>query len=291
MNALTTLTRPVWNLASTPFVHIKGNGISFLTIILGLFLFFVATQLAKKMDKWVQRLLKDTDIDSGLKQSIGRFARYVVLMIGVLVTLQTIGIDLSSLAAIGAMLTVGIGFGLQNITQNFISGLIILFERPIKQGDVVKVGDISGRVVEIGARSTLIHTRDDVAIIVPNSQFISEQVVNESFSGERIRLHLNLGVSYGTDVEVVRKELIALAKSHSLVLDVPGPDVLFKDFGESSLNFELLVWVKNLWVDEIIKSELRFLIDKKFREIGIEIPFPQRDLHVKSPAGTNATLS
>ena len=282
MDSVTPFLEPVWNLISTPFIHIKGSGISFLTFILGMILFVVASMLAKRMDRLVARLLKDVDMEEGLKESLGRFARYTVLIVGMLVTLQTIGIDLSSLAAIGAMLTVGIGFGLQNITQNFISGLIILIERPIKKGDVVKVGDVTGRVAVIGARSTLIHTRDDVAIIVPNSQFIAEQVINESFSGDRIRLHLKVGVAYGSDVELVRKVLVEISKTHQNVLDFPAPSVLFKDFGDSSLDFELLIWVKNLWVDEVIRSELRYLIDKRFREENIQIPFPQRDLHLKS---------
>ena len=177
---------------------------------------------------------------------------------------------------------VGIGFGLQNIAQNFISGLIILIERPIKVGDVVQVGGVSGRVIDIQARSTLIQTRDDVSILVPNSQFISEQVVNESFRGDIIRYTIKVGVAYGTDTKLVQETLLQVAKEHSLVLKDPAPTVLFEDFGDSSLNFELLVWLEDLWTYRRTLSELRFEIDQKFRERNIEIPFPHRDLHIKS---------
>ena len=227
-------------------------------------------------------LLADQELDSGVKGSISRFTKYLVMLIGSLIALDTVGISLKSLAALGAVLMVGIGFGLQNITQNFISGLIILLERPIKVGDLVDVKGISGKVIDIGARSTLVHTRDDVAIIVPNSQFISEQVTNESFTGSRARHHLPIGVAYGADVELVEKILKEVAEAHSKVLKDPTPNVLFVEFGSSSLDFDLMVWVEDLWKFEEILSDLRFAIVKKFNEHNIEIPFPQRDLHLRS---------
>lgn len=230
----------------------------------------------------VKKFLDSKDLNSGVKDSISRFARYTVIIAGALIALDTIGISLKSLAALGAVLMVGIGFGLQNIAQNFISGLIILLERPIKVGDIVKVQGVSGVVKEIGARSTLINTRDDIAIIVPNSQFISEQVVNESFSGETIRLHLNIGVAYGSDVNLVKDVLLKIGAEHTNVLKSPAPNVLFTDFADSSLNFELRIWVNDLWTYDSILSDIRFKIIEKFNEKNISIPFPQRDLHIKS---------
>lgn len=276
------ITGKIWNLIRTPLFEISGNKFSIMSLILAIVVFYLSVILSKMAERFVKNLLADKELDQGVKGSIERFTRYVVVIIGVLMTLDTVGISLSSLAALGAVLMVGIGFGLQNITQNFISGLIILLERPIKIGDLVKVQGVSGRVIEIGARSTLIHTRDDVAIIVPNSQFISEQVVNESFSGEKMRLHIPVGVAYGSDTEQVKEVLLKVASENKRVLDHPKPSVNFNDFGDSSLKFELRVWVRELWENDIIKSDLRFAVDKAFRENEIQIPFPQRDLHLKS---------
>ena len=228
------------------------------------------------------RFLAGRHIDRGVKGSIERLIRYIVVILGFFVALDSLGISMTSLAALGAVLMVVIGFGLQNVTQNFISGLIILLERPIKVGDLVEVGGNTGRVHEIGIRYILIHTRDDIAIIVPNSQFISEQVVNESFSSETIRRRLHVGVAYGSDEELVKKILLEVAQSYEKVLKETAPNVLFLDFGESSLDFALQIWVNDLWRYETILSDLRFAIDAAFRANKIEIPFPQRDLHLRS---------
>lgn len=272
----------LWEALSTPLFELSGNKLSVMTFFTALVLFVVFIKVASVVEKLLRRYLHKKNIDSGVKDSLARFGRYLMIVLGVVVTLETIGISLSSLAALGAVLMVGIGFGLQNIAQNFISGLIILLERPIKVGDVVKVGDISGRVVDIQARSTLIQTRDDVSILVPNSQFISEPVVNESFSGNKIRYKVKVGVAYGSDTTKVKELLMAVARENSRVLTSPEPDVLFGDFGESSLDFELRVWLNDLWSYRVVLSELRFEIDKKFRENKVEIPFPQRDLHLRS---------
>ena len=277
-----TISKYIWKFLTTSLFEISGNKISILSLILALMLFYFSSVLSKAAKKYVAKFLKDTELDIGVRGSIERITGYVVQVIGILITLHTLGINLNSLAALSAVLMVGIGFGLQNITQNFISGLIILFERPIKVGDLVTVDEISGKVVEIGARSTLIHTRDDVAIIVPNSKFISEQVVNESFSGDRRRLRVNVGVAYGSDVEKVKEALMKVALEHPGVLQEPAPSVLFKNFGDSSLDFDLIIWISKMWEFEVILSDLRFGIDKGFREENITIPFPQRDIHIIS---------
>jgi small-conductance mechanosensitive channel len=206
----------------------------------------------------------------------------LTVILGVFIALDTIGISLASIAALGAVLMVGIGFGLQNVAQNFVSGIIILLERPIKQGDIVVVGGVSGKVRDIRVRSTVIETRDDVAIIVPNSQFIADQVINDSFSGHNIRRILKVGVAYGSDVEKVTELLMGIANAHEQILNTPGAKVLFMDFGSSSLDFELRFWVKELWTTDTILSDLRYDIDRKFRQENIEIPFPQRDLHIRT---------
>ena len=282
MDSVFNVLKASWGYISYPLFEISGTKISVISIFLCVAFFALSLRLANAAERVIEKLLADKDLDSGIKGSIARFTRYAVMIVGALIALDTVGISLSSLAALGAVLMVGIGFGLQNITQNFISGLIILLERPIKVGDMVKVQGVSGKVVEIGARSTLIHTRDDIAIIVPNSQFISEQVVNESFSGEKIRLHLEVGVSYSSDPELVRQTLMEVAKEHKKILNEPKPHVFFRNFGDSSLDFTLTVWVHELWFFERVMSDLRFSVMKKFKEKNIEIPFPQRDLHLRS---------
>lgn len=271
-----------WNALSTPLFEISGSKLSVMTFLSAVFLFVIFIKVAHYVEKILRKLLHEKQLDSGVKDSLARFGRYITIIIGAIVTLETIGISLSSLAALGAVLMVGIGFGLQNIAQNFISGLIILLERPIKVGDVVEVGGISGRIIDIQARSTLVQTRDDVSILVPNSQFISEQVVNESFSGSQMRYGVKVGVAYGSDTQLVKNTLLEVAHKHPNVLSHPSPDVLFKDFGDSSLDFELRVWLSDLWTYSVTLSDLRFEIDQQFRKNNIEIPFPQRDLHVKS---------
>ena len=271
-----------WGLVTAPMVVLGGNNISLISIVLAGGLMWSAFVLGRAGEAIVQRALSDRDIDSGVKSSIERFTRYLIVVIGFWIALGSIGINLNSLAAFGAILGVGIGFGLQNITQNFISGLIILIERPIKKGDMVEVKGVKGKVLDIQARSTLVLTRDDVVIIVPNSQFISEQVVNDSFSGEKIRLSLKVGVAYGSDVELVQKTLTEVAYRNPKVLNSPHPKVLLMDFGDSALEFELRLWVDDLWDRELVLSDVRYEIEAAFRAKGIVIPFPQRDLHLVS---------
>tara|TARA_R110000868_G_scaffold38661_9_gene135176 strand:+ start:8951 stop:9823 length:873 start_codon:yes stop_codon:yes gene_type:complete len=279
---LIDLAKEFWTALSEPLFEISGNKLSVMTFITAVILFVVFIKGAHVVERFLRKFLNDKPIDQGIKNSLARFGRYITIVIGAIITLETIGVSLSSLAALGAVLMVGIGFGLQNIAQNFISGLIILLERPIKEGDIVEVGGVSGRVIDIQARSTLIQTRNDVSILVPNSQFISEQVINESFSGQQIRYSVSVGVAYGSDTKLVKETLLAVAAANPKVLKNPGADVLFTNFGDSSLDFELRVWLEDLWSYIIVLSELRFAIDEQFREKQITIPFPQRDLHVVS---------
>ncbi|PIK15443.1 mechanosensitive ion channel domain-containing protein [Halobacteriovorax sp. JY17] len=275
-----TWLKTTFKYISMPLFEISGNKISLISILLAVGVFFLTTTLAKMSEKFMDRFLADKGLDTGVRGSIVRITRYIVLFVGLMITLDTVGISLSSLAALGAVLMVGIGFGLQNITQNFISGLIILFERPVKVGDFVSVKDISGRVVEIGARSTLIHTRDDVAIIVPNSQFISEQVINQSFTGETMRMTVDVGVAYGSDTANVKKVLLEVAGETAGILIDPPPKVFFENFGDSALQFSLAVWINDIWDNRETLSNVRLAIDKRFREEKISIPFPQRDIHI-----------
>lgn len=232
----------------------------------------------------VTRILKRSKkIDIGLAESIGTMTRYVILILGFFIVINSTAIDLSALGLVFGALGVGIGFGLQNITNNFISGLIIIFERPIKVGDRIQVGDLDGDVVEIAARATTILTNDNISVIVPNSSFIDNEVINWSHTDRKVRFKFPVGVSYKEDPRFIRRLLMEVAQENNGVLTKPPPDVLFESFGDSSLMFQLLVWTNNYTErPRVLKSQLYYAIFKKFKDNHIEIPFPQRDLHIRS---------
>ncbi len=227
------------------------------------------------------RILKDRKLEIGVKDSIIRITGYVLWGIGVLIALRVMGISGTSLTVVFGALGIGLGFGLQNIFNNFLSGIILLFERPIQVGDIVEIGGIWGTVREINVRSTQVRTFDNADLIIPNADFISQSLTNWSFRDARVRRTLAVGVAYGSDIELVRRLLIEVAYKHPRILRRPHPEVLFSDFGESALIFKLRFWVHIDWF-LIVETDVRFDIDKVFRENGITIPFPQRDLHFKS---------
>lgn len=228
------------------------------------------------------RVLQVTRIAPGSQNAVATIANYALIVIGTIVILQVCGIDLSSLTIIFSALGVGIGFGFQDIAKNFGSGLILLFERPIQIGDFVKVGDLEGTVVRIGARSTVMRTLDRVSIIVPNSRFLEKEVINWNYENPVSRVRIPVGVAYGCDISAVKTALLAAPHGHADVLATPAPIVFFLGFGDSSLNFELRVWINEPMNQYRIKSDLLFRIEELFREHKIEIPFPQRDLHLRS---------
>jgi small-conductance mechanosensitive channel len=252
-----------------------------LTLILSFIILFVGAEWIRKLI--VNKILSRYRLDGGTRKSIGTMVKYFLILAGVFSILQTNGLDLSAFGILAGAVGVGIGFGLQNITNNFISGLIILFEQPIKEGDRIEVGDVSGDVVKISARSTMIVTNDNISIIVPNSQFIDSQVINWSHNDRNIRFNFPVGVSYKEDPQKIKKILLEVAKNNSGVLNLPESDVLFDEFGDSSLNFSLRVWTSEyINRPKVLKSQLYYEIFRIFKEEGVEIPFPQRDLHLSS---------
>lgn len=252
-----------------------------LTLIISFIVLFVVTEWIRRL--LVHKVLSRYQIETGTRSSIGMIVKYVLILAGVFSILQTNGVDLSAFGILAGALGVGIGFGLQNITNNFISGLIILFEQPIKVGDRIEVGEVSGDVIRISARSTTISTNDNITIIVPNSQFIDSPVINWSHNDRNIRFNFAVGVAYKEDPQKVKAILIEAAKENKGVLTTPAPDVLFVSYGENSLNFNLRVWTSDyINRPNVLKSELYYAIFKKFSEQGIELPFPQRDIHLKS---------
>lgn len=231
------------------------------------------------------RVLAKTHLDPGAQMAIGTVSRYLILFLGFLVILQTIGINLTTLNVLAGAVGIGVGFGLQNVASNFIAGLIILFERPVKIGDRIEVDGSDGKVVSVGARSTVIKTNDNVTIIVPNSKFITEDVINWSYDSRnpRIRFRVPVGVSYDSDVALVKRLLLEVAAENPDVLQDPAPAVRLLEFGDNALNFELWVWSKaKLHRKTVLLSDLNFAIWEKFKANNIEIPFPQRDLNIRS---------
>jgi small-conductance mechanosensitive channel len=274
------MAQHIWSLLREELFKLSDTPVSLMSILI----FLVGISITITAGRWsrvvITRYLERRG-GPGVSYAIGRMVQYAIVVSGVLVCLDTLGVDLGTLAALGAMLSVGIGFGLQNITQNFISGIILLVERPIQKGDFVVVGDVVGRVVEIEMRATKVVSRDGVAMIIPNSEFISGRVYNESHPTTRKRVRIGVGVAYGSDTALVRDTLVAIALSHPQVLKDPPPHVLFKNFGDSSLDFELAVWLDAPDGEPVITSDLRFEIDRVFRERSIEIPFPQREVRVR----------
>ncbi|HEX9757926.1 MAG TPA: mechanosensitive ion channel domain-containing protein [Nitrospiria bacterium] len=267
-----------------PLVVLGPVSISFSLIlkvlILGFILFFGVSQFTSFIET---RILKKIGLDPNLSFAVMRFFKFFVIGIGFLVALDTLGVNLSTLAIFGGALGIGLGFGLQNITSNLVSGIILLFDRSIKQGDVITVGDSYGWVVKLGARYIVVRTRDGVERLIPNANIISTEITNWSHSDLAVRLKIKVGVSYKSDPFRVRDLLLLVAETNPRVLKYPECRVLFVDFGESSLDFELRVWINDPQEGiESVRSALRFEIWKIFKENAIEIPFPQRDLYIKS---------
>lgn len=230
------------------------------------------------VDKFLLRFTKER----GTIAPISSIVRAIVWGIMVILVLQAYGVDLSGLKIITGALGVGIGFGLQNITNNFISGIIIIFERPIKVGDRVEVGDIQGDVTHISIRATTIRTNDNISIIVPNSYFVNNNVINWSYNDHYVRLRFRVPVSYKEDPEYVKKVLLEVAAECPSVLTEPKPDIWFDEFGESALVFQMNVWTREYVTSpKTLKSILYYAVSKKFKEHKIEMPYAQRDLYIK----------
>ena len=228
------------------------------------------------------KLLSASGLNRAVQDTTALIVNYALIFLGTIVILQVWGLDLSSLTVFASVIGVGIGLGLQGIAKEFVSGLVLIFERPIQVGDFVEVDELMGTVERISVRSTEIRTLDQVSVILPNSRFLDSQVINWNHSSPISRLKIPVSVAYGSHLESVRKVLIETAKNHQEVLSMPSPQVFFTEFGNSSLDFNLLVWISKPYKQFQIKSDLYFKIDSKFREENIEIPFPQQDLHLRS---------
>lgn len=263
--------------------------ITIFLIITVVFSLVLALKISNAVRQYILPTVYDKyGLDPGVQASMNTFFHYVIVTVAVLIAFSSIGFDLTSLTVFASVLGVGIGFGLQNVMSNFISGLIILFERPIKAGDRIIIDGTIADVEEIKMRATVVRTRLHERMIIPNSYFLEEKFVNRSYADTRLRITVQVGVAYGSDVNrvktLLRESVLELrAEKWNNILDEPEPRVFFEDFGDSSLDFSVWFWIDKQTEEREfrIPSDLRFKIVEKFEENNIEIPFPQRDIHIK----------
>jgi potassium efflux system protein len=227
-------------------------------------------------------VLQRLPLEASVRFAITTISRYLISLLGVILAFDAIGIGWDKVQWLAAAVTVGLGFGLQEIFANFVSGLIILVERPMRVGDTVTVGDTTGTVTRIRMRATTITDWNRKELLVPNKEFITSRLVNWSLSDRILRLVVPVGIAYGSDTEQAAQLLLEVAREHPDVLDEPEPSVVFMDFGESSLDFELRAFLPGVEVLPKVRNDLHMAIDAAFREAGIEIAFPQRDIHIRS---------
>ena len=252
-------------------------------ILLVVFIFIIAEIIIWVIHRiFKKKIYPKPNIDIGKSHTIYRLLKYFLWITAIFLILQTIGVKVTFLLAGSAALLVGLGLGMQEIFKDIVSGLILLFERNLKINDVVELDDEIGKVKEIGFRTSKIETRDNIVLVIPNSKFIIGNVINWSHIQKRTRFYVQVGVAYGSDVRLVEKVLHDCAVNHKKISNKPDPFVRFNDFGESSLEFQVFFWTDESFYVENIKSDLRFEIDRKFRENKIQIPFPQTDIHIIS---------
>ncbi|HEX5873216.1 MAG TPA: mechanosensitive ion channel domain-containing protein [Pyrinomonadaceae bacterium] len=276
------LVAQVWSYLTRQFTFGRIT-VSVSSVIVGLIVITLTLFLARSGSTLLdRRLAKRHHIDPGLRYTITRLLKYVLIVVGSLVALkQAFAVDLTSIAVLFTALSVGIGFGLQYIASDIASGFILLFERPIRIGDRVTIGEDEGDVQSINLRTTVVLTNDRVAIIVPNSKLVSERVINWSYGDPRARISIPIGVSYNADIQLVTDTLIEATKAVPSVLSEPAPRVQFLNFGAYTLDFRLLVWTNQPRRHVQLRSDLNFRIAQLFRERSITIPYPTQEFLLK----------
>lgn len=263
----------------TPLLVLSGKQVTALTLITALAIVIAARIASSVIARSLDRVFVARKLDQGLRFAVGKIIRYVVTIVGVIVALGTCGIDTSAVMGAGAVLLVGIGFGLQKLAENFISGLLLLVERPVRKGDFIDVGGITGTVEDIGLRATHVTTVEGITVIVPNANLVSGTVINHTVPTRTRRISIKFGVAYGTDLELVKRVMVEAAS------EVPGvwleghlPEVRLEQFGDSAIVMSLLAWITDAREELIIASRLRFAIDRTCRANRIVMPFPQREV-------------
>jgi small-conductance mechanosensitive channel len=276
---------PLFTIGNTPIT---------LIFLIKCALFLIALSLLTRFSRYIlgNKILARTKMDRGVQYALLRAFGYLVFLLGLIVGLDTTGLNLRSLLVVGGALGLGVGLGLQNIVSNFVAGLVILWEGPVKVGDLIEVGNTQGEVIRIGARGTWVRTLDNQVIIVPNSEFINQRVSNWTANDRIVRLSIPVGVSYDCDLDKVREVLLDIAKRHPEVLDVPPPAAIVTGFGDNAVNIVLRVSTALMTErTTTIKSDLFLEVFRVFREKNIPMPFPQRDIHIRSIDTPVAVLS
>ena len=280
----------LWGLSGDFIIHVAkkvlfgfkigGVEISLVAIVLSIVVFFASLALVKlAKNHLTNNVFTKLNMDEGIKHSLSSGIGFIGFIISILLAIIVMGADLTNLAVIAGALSVGIGFGLQNVINNFVSGIIILFERPFKVGDWVILDNQEGTIKQINIRSTELETFNKTSVIIPNATLLSSSIINMTHDNNWTRKAVTVSVAYGTDVNKVTDILLECAKNNKKILKTPAPYVLFQDFGANSLEFELRCYSKNIWEGWSIPSELRYEINKRFIEEKIEIPFPQLVIH------------
>lgn len=275
----------IWTYLNQPY-QIGSIRISATQLVQGALILAIASLLSRTLSRLLQKsIAKKAYLDPGLRYTLGRLTQYLIITLGILFALKAaFNLDLTSIAVIFTALSVGIGFGLQYLAADIASGFILLFERPVRVGDRITIGEDEGDVQSINLRTTVVTTNDRISIIVPNSRLVSQRLINWSYGDPRARIAILIGVATDTDVEQVTQTLLKAAESIDNVLNDPPPKVQFLKFGDWSLDFRLLVWTNRPRLHAQIRSDINYRIEKLFREAHIEIPFPQTELRLREGA-------
>jgi small-conductance mechanosensitive channel len=273
----------VGNFLSTRLFRVGETQVTVSSLLIALAIVAASLLLSRLARNFIaDRLLGRTRLAIGTRYAIGRVVGYLILFLGVLLALQPLGVNATTLAVFGGALGIGLGFGLQDIVKNFVAGLVILLERPIQVGDSIELGEVVGDVTEIRGRATIVRTNDDIHLIVPNSKFISDTVVNRSFGQRRVRYRVPVVVASGSDPARVEAALLEAAGRSENVLPEPPPKVWFREFGESGLKFDLLCWTSRLLHNAgAFRSEINHLVYGALGAHGIALPSPQLEVRVR----------
>jgi small-conductance mechanosensitive channel len=260
------------------FLNIGNLHLTLFHVISAIFVLAFARILMALISRGMTRYFDRKKLDRGRRYAILQVLKYIVYTSAILLAMESMGISFSLLLGGAAALLVGVGLGLQQTFNDLLSGIILLIEGSVEVGDVIEIDGLVGSVTAIGLRTSKVETRDRVSLVIPNSKLVGDKSINWSHNAEPTRFHINVGVAYSSDVNLVTKLLIQAAQEHNAVLSDPGPRVQFKDFGNSSLDFTLLVFSQEYLSIEFVKSDLRYKIVQLFRENKVEIPFPQQDI-------------
>ena len=280
----------IFHLLHDKIITLGGSKLSILSIAVAILVLVFSYLLSRYSIKFLKKeYLDKTSISKGTKLIIVRLIKIFILIIGAFVSFQILVINLSSLAIFAVIISLGIGFGIQNILSNFISGIIILFEQPITVGDYVSIGELDGVVTEIRTRSTTVTTRDNISVIVPNSNFISQEVINWSHEDPKIRIHIPVGIEEtASKLDLARDILLQIASEHPKVLKDPKPSVWFETFGNSTFNLTLLIWIESAVFRHYVVSDINFEIAKRYAANNIDITYPYTNLLFKNDLSVNS---